>query len=134
MKLPFWPNPKGYRDISLGLSRIHNLLERISNPHRNLPPTIHVSGTNGKGSTIAFLNNILQKSGYKIHIYTSPHLVEFNERIVLSGQKISDEFLNECLTTCQEACEIEPKIEPTFLIFQQAEYYLVINRIFQSFE
>ena len=99
MKLPFWPNPKGYRDISLGLSRIHNLLERISNPHRNLPPTIHVSGTNGKGSTIAFLNNILQKSGYKIHIYTSPHLVEFNERIyeVDTSEKSIDENVEEVL-------------------------------------
>ena len=114
MKLPFWPNPKGYRDISLGLTRVYDLLARIGNPHKNLPPTIHIAGTNGKGSTLAFLRNMLEKSGYKIHLYTSPHLVEFNERIILAGQEISDEFLNECLLICKKACEIEPKIEPTF--------------------
>jgi dihydrofolate synthase/folylpolyglutamate synthase len=58
MKLPFWPNPIGYRDIDLGLSRVQDLLNRIGEPHKKLPPTIHIAGTNGKGSTLTFLRAI----------------------------------------------------------------------------
>ena len=70
-----------------------NLLQALDNPHLNLPPTIHVAGTNGKGSTIAILRAILEAAGYRVHVYTSPHLVRFNERIVLAGQQISDDML-----------------------------------------
>jgi dihydrofolate synthase/folylpolyglutamate synthase len=70
-----------------------NLLKALGNPHLQLPPSIHVAGTNGKGSTIAFMRAILEKSGYNVHTYTSPHLIEFNERIVLSGKNISDQEL-----------------------------------------
>lgn len=69
------------------------LLEKLGNPHLNLPPTIHVAGTNGKGSTIAILRSILETAGYRVHTYTSPHLIRFNERIVLAGHEISDEAL-----------------------------------------
>jgi len=93
MKLAFWPNPKGYRNISLGLSRTLQLLERVGNPHLKLPPTIHIAGTNGKGSTLAFLRSIFAEAKYLVHCYTSPHLISFNERIVLAGKNISDEFL-----------------------------------------
>ena len=73
------------------------LLERLGNPHKYLPPTIHVAGTNGKGSTIAFMRAILEAAGYSVHVYTSPHLVRFNERIVLAGQEIGDDALEALL-------------------------------------
>lgn len=77
----------------LGLNRITRLLERLGNPHLRLPPTFHVAGTNGKGSTCAFLRAALEADGYKVHVYTSPHLVRFNERIRIAGQLIDDTAL-----------------------------------------
>ena len=62
------------------------MLEAIGSPHRNLPPVVHVAGTNGKGSTIAFLRAFLEAAGKRVHVYTSPHLVRFHERIRLAGQ------------------------------------------------
>lgn len=133
MKIPFWPDFKGYRNIELGLSRICELLERLDNPHLNLPPTIHIAGTNGKGSTLSFLNNIFTNAGYLTHTYTSPHLVNFNERITLAGPKnsreISDDFLNECLLTCKKAAEKSPKIEVTFFEGITAAAFLAFSRI-----
>ena len=73
------------------------LLWRLGNPHMNLPPVIHVAGTNGKGSTIAFMRSILEAAGYSVHVYTSPHLIKFNERIVLAGCEIDDNFLEKLL-------------------------------------
>ncbi len=73
------------------------LLDRLGNPHLNLPPAIHVAGTNGKGSTIAFLKAMYQAEGRRVHTYTSPHLVRFNERIVLAGQEIDDDNLEKLL-------------------------------------
>ena len=70
-----------------------DLLEKFGNPHLNLPPTIHVAGTNGKGSTIAFMRAILQAQGHSVHAYTSPHLHQFNERIVLAGHMIDNDSL-----------------------------------------
>ena len=66
------------------------LLEKFGNPHLSLPPVIHVAGTNGKGSIIAMLRSILEEAGYSVHAYTSPHLIRFNERIVLNGKPIED--------------------------------------------
>lgn len=77
----------------LGLERITALLDRIGNPHRALPPVLHVAGTNGKGSTCAFLRAAIEASGLTAHVYTSPHLVRFNERIRLAGRLIDDEAL-----------------------------------------
>ncbi len=114
MKIPFWPQFKGYRDIDLGLDRMLQALDRLNNPHKKLPKTIHIAGTNGKGSTLAFLKSILAKNNYKVHCYTSPHLIEFNERIELSNKKIDDSYLNDCLKRCKEVCEMEPKIDLTF--------------------
>ncbi|PAX08531.1 bifunctional folylpolyglutamate synthase/dihydrofolate synthase [Sphingomonas lenta] len=74
----------------LGLDRITRLLARLGDPHRHLPPVLHVAGTNGKGSTCAFLRAALEAAGYKVHAYTSPHLVRFNERIRLAGNLITD--------------------------------------------
>jgi dihydrofolate synthase/folylpolyglutamate synthase len=114
MKIPFWPDFTGYRNIELGLSRVVELLTRLDNPQKKLPPTIHIAGTNGKGSTLSFLRSIFHENGYKIHAYTSPHLVNFNERIVICDEEISDDFLNQCLEECKKKAEIEPKIPLTF--------------------
>lgn len=109
-----WPSPLGYRDIKLGLTRVAQFLNLIGNPERKLPPVIHVTGTNGKGSTVAFMRAILESAGYSVHVYTSPHLVNFNERIVLASQEISDEFLTEILNYCQKVAAQNPQIELTF--------------------
>lgn len=77
----------------LGLSRITGLLDRLGNPHLSLPPVFHVAGTNGKGSTCAFLRTALETNGYRVHAYTSPHLVRFNERIRVAGTLIDDDAL-----------------------------------------
>ncbi len=77
----------------LGLDTIRALMERLGNPHRKLPPVFHVAGTNGKGSTCAFLRAMLEAQGYSVHVTTSPHLVRYNERIRLAGELISDEAL-----------------------------------------
>ncbi|HNW19585.1 MAG TPA: bifunctional folylpolyglutamate synthase/dihydrofolate synthase, partial [Sphingorhabdus lacus] len=77
------------RDV-LGLERITALLNRLGNPHHKLPPTFHVAGTNGKGSTCAFLRSAIEADGMTTHVYSSPHLVHFNERIRVAGQLIDD--------------------------------------------
>ncbi len=77
------------RDI-LGLERIAALCDRLGNPQNHLPRVFHVAGTNGKGSTCAFLRAILEASGRRVHSYTSPHLVQFNERIRVAGKLIND--------------------------------------------
>lgn len=129
MKLPFWPSPSGYRDIELGLSRVYDLLERLDNPHKKLPPTIHIAGTNGKGSTLSFLKAIFNENGYKTHTYTSPHLVNFNERIILADQEITDEFLNECLRKCKIAAELEPKISVTYFEGITVAAFLAFSKV-----
>lgn len=93
------------RKIDLSLERIKSFLFRIGNPEAMLPPVVHVAGTNGKGSTIAFMRSIMESAGLRVHVYTSPHLVEFNERIVLAGKEISDDYLYELLRRCEEAAE-----------------------------
>ena len=77
----------------LGLDRITRLLDRLGRPQDSLPPAFHVAGTNGKGSTCAFLRAALEASGRKVHAFTSPHLVRFNERIRIAGRLIDDERL-----------------------------------------
>lgn len=73
------------------------LLAALGNPQDRLPPVIHVAGTNGKGSVIAMLRAIFEAAGYKAHVYTSPHLIRFNERIVLAGRIIDDALLEDLL-------------------------------------
>src|SRR5688500_1919292 len=84
--------------IDLSLGRIERLLAALGNPERKLPPVIHVAGTNGKGSTVAFLRAMLEAAGRRVHVYTSPHLARFNERIRLGahgeGRLVTDaEFI-----------------------------------------
>ncbi|MGB4108196.1 MAG: Mur ligase family protein [Alphaproteobacteria bacterium] len=84
----------GRKTINLGFRPpFLDLLAAFGNPHKNLPPVIHVAGTNGKGSIVATLRSALESAGYKVHAYTSPHLCTFNERIVLAGEQITDDFL-----------------------------------------
>jgi dihydrofolate synthase/folylpolyglutamate synthase len=87
--------------IDLSLDRVRRLLKALGDPQDHLPPVIHVAGTNGKGSTIAFLRACLEAAGYRVHAYTQPHLVRFNERIRLAGKLIEDERLAELLTECE---------------------------------
>jgi dihydrofolate synthase/folylpolyglutamate synthase len=79
--------------IDLSLDRLVRLLSALGDPHLRLPPVIHVAGTNGKGSCCAFIRAIAEAAGLRVHVYTSPHLVRFNERIRLAGELVSDEAL-----------------------------------------
>ncbi|QGP80792.1 bifunctional folylpolyglutamate synthase/dihydrofolate synthase [Sphingobium sp. CAP-1] len=89
----------------LGLERITRLLERLGDPHRALPPVFHVAGTNGKGSTCAFLRAAMEADGKSVHVFTSPHLVRFNERIRVSGQLVGDDQLARYLERVLDASE-----------------------------
>ncbi len=91
------------RKIDLSLDRIERLLSRLGDPHMKLPKIIHVAGTNGKGSTVAFLRAILEAAGQRVHVYTSPHLVRFNERIRLAGRLVDDATLIAALENCERA-------------------------------
>lgn len=83
--------------IDLSLDRLRDLLTRLGNPERRLPPIVHVAGTNGKGSTCAFLRAMAEAAGQRVHVYTSPHLVRFNERIRIAGELVDDARLIETL-------------------------------------
>ena len=81
----------------LGLDRVAALLDTLGNPHRTMPPAFHVAGTNGKGSTCAFLRAGLEAAGHRVHVFTSPHLVRYNERIRLAGELIDDARLADVM-------------------------------------
>ena len=91
------------KKIDLSLGRLERLLDALGRPQDRLPPTIHIAGTNGKGSTAAFLMAISQAAGERVHVYTSPHLVRFNERIVLDGQSVDDARLADTFARCEAA-------------------------------
>src|SRR5580698_4110514 len=80
-------------DKTLSLDRIARLLGALGDPQDKLPPVLHVAGTNGKGSTVATLRACLEAAGYRAHVFTSPHLVRFNERIRIAGTLIDDAML-----------------------------------------
>jgi dihydrofolate synthase/folylpolyglutamate synthase len=98
--------------IDLTLDRMWCILERLGHPERRIPPVIHVAGTNGKGSTVAFLRAILEAAGLRVHVYTSPHLVRFNERFRLGqaggGVLVTDDQLRAALDHCERANGGEP--------------------------
>jgi dihydrofolate synthase/folylpolyglutamate synthase len=85
------------RLVDLSLDRLRDLLAKLDHPERRLPPVIHVAGTNGKGSTCAFVRAMAEAAGQRVHVYTSPHLVRFNERIRVAGKLVSDEALAAAL-------------------------------------
>ncbi len=95
----------------LGLETIRELLERLGNPHKRLPPVFHVAGTNGKGSTCAFLRAMLEADGRRVHTTTSPHLVRYNERIRVAGELIEDARLAELL---EEVLDAGEDLAPSF--------------------
>lgn len=96
------------RVIDLSLGRIEALLEKLGSPHNRLPPTIHVAGTNGKGSVLAFCRSAYEAAGLRVHQYVSPHLVRFNERIVLDGRDIDDKALVDVLSRADAANDGAP--------------------------
>ncbi|MEN0653060.1 MULTISPECIES: bifunctional folylpolyglutamate synthase/dihydrofolate synthase [Hyphobacterium] len=91
------------RSIDLSLDRIERLLAALGHPHEKLPPVVHVAGTNGKGSVCAFLKAMCEAAGERVHLYTSPHLVRFNERIELFGQPVDDARLLDALKRVEAA-------------------------------
>ena len=109
----------------LGLETIAALMERLGNPHRALPPVFHVAGTNGKGSTCAFLRACLEAEGYRVHVTTSPHLVRYNERIRLAGELISDALLAEVLA---EVLDAGADLAPSFFEVTIAAAFLAFAR------
>lgn len=112
------------RDV-LGLERISELMRRLGNPHRHLPPVFHVAGTNGKGSTCAFLRASLEAAGKTVHVYTSPHLVRFNERIRVAGKLIDDAVLAPLLS---EVLDCSADIAPSFFEATTATAFLAFAR------
>jgi dihydrofolate synthase/folylpolyglutamate synthase len=94
--------------IDLSLGRIESRLAALGNPERRLPPVFHVAGTNGKGSTVAFLRSFMEAAGYRCHVYTSPHLVRFNERIRLAGRLIDDDELLSLIDEVEKAAPDQP--------------------------
>ncbi len=111
--------------IDLKLDRVLRLLERLGNPERRLPPVIHVAGTNGKGSTVAFMRAMLEAADRRVHVYTSPHLVRFNERIVVAGEMLADGELLALLEECERANEGRPI---TFFEITTAAAFLAFSR------
>lgn len=85
------------KKMDLSLDRLNRLLAQLDHPERRLPPVIHVAGTNGKGSTIAFMRAMLEAAGKRVHVYASPHLVHFKERFRLAGQFVEEQMLNDTL-------------------------------------
>ena len=94
--------------IDLSLGRVKRLLGALGHPERRLPPVIHVAGTNGKGSTVAYLRAIGEAAGLRVHAFTSPHLVRFAERIRVAGELIGEEALTELLEQVETANAGEP--------------------------
>ncbi|MCW4460582.1 bifunctional folylpolyglutamate synthase/dihydrofolate synthase [Sphingomonas sp. BT-65] len=109
----------------LGLERITQLLDRVGNPHLALPPVLHVAGTNGKGSTCAFLRAAIEAASLTAHVYSSPHLVRFNERIRLAGKLIDDDALAALL---EEVLDTGGDIGASFFEVTTAAAFLAFSR------
>jgi dihydrofolate synthase/folylpolyglutamate synthase len=110
----------------IGLEVVHEILDRLGNPERNLPPVFHVAGTNGKGSTCAYLRAILEAQGLTVHVATKPHLVRYNERIRVAGKLISDNMLAELL---KEVLDISEDLGPSFFEVTTAATFLAFSRV-----
>jgi len=109
----------------LGLERITALLARLGDPHLSLPPVFHVAGTNGKGSTCAFLRAAIEAAGLSVHVYSSPHLVRFNERIRLAGRLIDDDALAALLS---EVLDHAADLQASFFEVTTAAAFLAFAR------
>ncbi len=113
------------RTIDLSLGRIERLLAALGHPEHRLPPVIHVAGTNAKGSVVAYLRAMFEASGQRVHVYTSPHLVRFHERIRVAGRLITERALEQALTECERANAGEPI---TFFEITTAAAFLAFSR------
>ncbi|MFC3050374.1 bifunctional folylpolyglutamate synthase/dihydrofolate synthase [Kordiimonas pumila] len=96
------------KKIDLSLDRMHSILKALGNPEKKLPPVIHVAGTNGKGSVVATLTAMAEAAGHRVHVYTSPHLVRFAERIRVAGKLIDEADLTELMERCETAAAGQP--------------------------
>jgi dihydrofolate synthase/folylpolyglutamate synthase len=114
------------RTIDLSLGRMERLLAALGHPERALPPVIHVAGTNGKGSVVAYLRAMFEAAGLKAHVYTSPHLVRFHERIRIAGRLIGERALADVLRTCEDANAGAPI---TFFEITTAAAFLAFSRV-----
>jgi dihydrofolate synthase/folylpolyglutamate synthase len=112
--------------IDLSLGRMHRALAALGHPERRLPPVLHVAGTNGKGSTCAFLRAIAEAAGLRVHVYTSPHLVRFHERIRLAGRLVDDAALTAALEEAEAANGGEPI---TVFEITTAAAFLLFSRV-----
>src|SRR5262245_10441195 len=112
--------------IDLELSRVERLLKLVGHPERKLPPVVHVAGTNGKGSVIAYLRAMLEAAGKRVHVYTSPHLVKFHERIRLAGALIDEQALVDLIEECERANGGEPI---TFFEITTVAAFLAFSRV-----
>ena len=109
----------------LGLDTIRELLRRLGDPQKHLPPTFHVAGTNGKGSTCAYLRAMLEAQGLVVHVAIKPHLVRYNERIRVAGELISDELLAALL---EEVLDASDGLDPSFFEITTAATFLAFAR------
>ena len=113
------------QEIDMSLERVERFLHQLGDPHLNLPPVVHVAGTNGKGSTIATLRSLLESAGKTVHVMTSPHLVHPTERIRLAGNLISTRGLIDVLEECLAVNRSEPI---TFFEMLTAASFLAMSR------
>jgi dihydrofolate synthase/folylpolyglutamate synthase len=109
----------------LGLETIHELLARLGDPQKHLPPVFHVAGTNGKGSTCAYLRAIMEAEGLSVHVAIKPHLVRYNERIRIAGQLIPDE---ELAASLKEVLDLGEDLGPSFFEVTTAATFLAFSR------
>ncbi len=128
MRLPHFPLVQWRVNNKKNLSNMYALLNGLGNPHKRLPPVVHIAGTNGKGSSLAYLQSIFSNAGFKVHAYSSPHLVEYNERIVVKGEMISDEYLFELCERTRIITE-ELKLDPGFFEATTAIAFLAFSEI-----
>ncbi|MFQ6061170.1 MAG: bifunctional folylpolyglutamate synthase/dihydrofolate synthase, partial [Thermoplasmata archaeon] len=109
--------------MRLGLENVTELLDRMGNPQREWR-SVHVAGTNGKGSVCAFVSSVLREAGYKVGLYTSPHLVRLNERIQINGVEISDRRLEELAEStgiiAEDMASVSAEKQVTFFEFLTA--------------
>ena len=111
--------------IDLSLNRLKGLLKKLGDPHKELPPTIHIAGTNGKGSTLSFIKKILINNNYSVHTYTSPHLERFSERICINNREVKENNLMKCL---QYVKTINKKQPITFFEITTAAAFLLFAK------
>ncbi|MEY4159429.1 MAG: hypothetical protein RLZZ136_50, partial [Pseudomonadota bacterium] len=109
-----------------GLETIRELLRRLGNPQSRIPPVFHVAGTNGKGSTCAYLTAMLTAQGLTVHSATKPHLVRYNERIRLAGQLISDDLLADTLA---QVLDIGEDLAPSFFEVTTAAMFVAFAQV-----